>query len=34
MTIPLEIEGRVCTIPVEIQVGSSWKHDELRKVSL
>jgi hypothetical protein len=34
MTIPFWIEGRLCTLGVEIQVGRSWAKKEMRKVKL
>lgn len=34
MEIPLLINGRVCTIPVEIAIGPSWAKAEMRKVKL
>jgi hypothetical protein len=34
MTIPFWIEGRLCTLGVEIQVGHSWAKKEMRKVKL
>lgn len=34
METPLELNGRMLTIPVEIQVGPSWAKSEMRKVKL